>query len=122
MKRTIMSALLLAGALVPFSRAEAANIAAIINPPTFLNLLVLVGAVVCTAGAVQVFSLVRGGRLSRCWQWFIGGFAVLALAEIILLCGLFELLTLLEFVVPTLLLVMAGLFLYGVREIKRTLS
>ena len=121
MKRSLQLALLLA-ALAPLSRAEAANIAVITNPPTFLNLLVFVGAVVCTTGAVQVFSLIRGGRLSRSWQWFIGGFAALALAEIILLCQMFELLTLPEFVVPTLLLAMAALFLYGVLEIKRTLS
>lgn len=121
MKRSFFPGLLLI-AVAPLSRAEAANVAVMTNPPAILNMLVLVGAVVCTAGAVQVLSLVRGGRLSRSWQWFIGGFAALALAEIILLCQMFEVLTLPEFVVPTLLLVMAALFLYGVLEIKRTLS
>lgn len=121
MKRIFPASLLLL-AVAPLSSAHAANLAVIATPPALFNLLVLAGAVVCTTSAFKVWTLIRGGRLSKCWQWFMGGFACLALAEIILLFRMFELVTLPEFVAPLLLLAMAGLFLYGVLEIKRTLS
>lgn len=120
MKRMLIPALMLT--LAPLSRAEAANLAVIANPPTMLNFLVLVGAVACTTGAFKVWMLIRGGRLSKCWQWFMAGFACLALAEIILLFQMFELMRLPEFIAPLLLMAMAALFLYGVLEIKKTLS
>jgi uncharacterized membrane protein HdeD (DUF308 family) len=120
MKASIFwGALVAAGAAAP---AHAANLAVITSPPTMLHVVVLFFAVACTAGSVRVISLVRGGRMSKSWQMFLGGFLVLALAQIILLCETFEVLTLPGFVVPTALVVMAGLFLFGIVETKRTLS
>lgn len=121
MKRILPAGLLLL-AVAPLSSAQAANLAVIATPPAVFNLLVLVGAVACTTFSFKVWTLIRGGRLSKAWQWFMGGFACLALAEIILLFRLFELVTLPEFIAPLLLLAMAGLFLYGLLETKRTLS
>ena len=104
------------------ARAEAANLAVITNPPTMLNVLVLFCAAACVGGSFKVLSLVRGGRLSRSWQVFLAGFALLAVSQIIMLCQAFEIATLPEFTVPAVLAAVAGLFLYGVLEVKRTLS
>lgn len=108
--------------LASAARADAANLAVITNPPTIVNLLVFVGAVACAGGAIKVFGLVRGGRLSKSWQLFIVGFILLAVSEIILLCQTVEVLTLPEFVVPTLLAAMAVVFLFGILEVKKTLG
>ena len=119
MKRIMsLSIILLAAA----SRAEAANLAVITNPPTALNALVLLCAVAATGGAVKVLSLVKGGRLSKCWQMFVLGFALLTISQIIMLCQVMEVFTLPEVVVPALSVAAVGLLLYGILEVKRTLS
>ena len=120
MKRFVSFGLLMI--LAPMTRAEAANLAVITNPPTMINALIFVGAVICAGGAFKVFSLVRGGRMSRCWQMFFGGFALLAAAEIIMVLQALEIVFLPEVVVPGLLALMAGLFLFGILDVKRTLS
>ena len=120
MLRKSLALVLLAAA--PASEAHAANLAVITSPPTLLNIVVLAGAVVCTLGAYRVIGLVRGGLLSRSWQFLAGGFAVLALAQLLSLIGALELVALPAFVVPTLLAVMAGLIAYGVYEVARTLG
>ena len=122
MRRMFGFGLTIGLALVAVGRAEAANLTVITNPPTMLDAIIFVAAVACAGGSIKVFGLVRGGRLSRCWQMFIFGFVLLAVAEIILLCEAFEIITLPEFAVPTLLAAMAGLFLFGILDAKRTLS
>jgi len=119
MKRILsLSILMLAAA----SRAEAANLAVITNPPNALNLLVLVGAIAATGGAVKVLGLVRGGRLSKCWQLFVGGFALLAISQIIMLCQVMEVFAWPEMVAPAIAVAAVGLLFYGILEVKRTLS
>lgn len=120
MKKKILLGMLFVG--VGASQAEAANFAVITSPPTFLNVLILVFAVACLAAAVKVLALVRGGRLSKSWQLFAAGFAVLALCEIVLLGNSFEIITLPSFVVPAGLVLMSGLFLFGIIETKRVLG
>ena len=120
MRRTLFFSALVITATA--TRAEAANLAVITNPPTMLNVLVLFCAAACVGGAYKVLGLVRGGRLSGGWLVFMSGFALLAVNQIILLCQTFEIVTLPEFVVPALFVVVVGLFLYGVLEVKRTLS
>jgi hypothetical protein len=102
--------------------AHAANLAVITQPPTIFNLVVLVVAVVGIVGAFRVADLVRGGLLFKSWQLFIVGFLVLALAQIAALVHSFAIVSLPTFVVPLLLVVMVGLFAYGVFEARRTLS
>ena len=118
-KKILLGTLFLCAAGGP---AEAANLAVITSPPTLLNVLILAAAVACAAAAVKVLSLVRGGLLSKSWQFFVAGFGVLGLCQLIRLGAAFELITLPAFVVPSLSVVMAGLFLTGIIETKRALS
>jgi hypothetical protein len=120
MKRNIA---LIAGLLLLLSpAANAANLAVITNPPTIFSLLALIVAVAGVFGAFKVAELVRGGLLSKSWQMFIVGFVVLALAQVASLLHAFEILALPSFVVPAMLVVMVGLFTYGVYEARRTLG
>lgn len=119
MKRIMSLSIILIAAA---SRAEAANLAVITNPPTALNALVFLCAVAATGGAVKVLTLVKGGRLSRSWQMFVLGFALLAISQIIMLCQVMEVFTLPEMVVPGIAVVAIGLLFYGILEVKRTLS
>lgn len=120
MKRNIVS---IAGLLLLLSpAANAANLAVIANPPTIFSLLVLIVAVAGLVGAFKVAEMVRGGLLSKVWQMFIVGFVVLVLAQVASLLHAFEILALPSFVVPMMLVVMVGLFAYGVFEAKRTLG
>ena len=103
-------------------RAEAANFAVIASPPTLFNVLILAVAIACVCGAFKVLALVRGGQLSKSWQFFVAGFGVLGLCQLAMLAGAFEIITLPAFVVPAGLAVMTGLFLFGIIETKRVLS
>ena len=120
MKKKILLGMLLVG--VSAGRAEAANFAVITSPPTLLNILILAFAVACLAAAIKVLALVRGGQLSKSWQLFAAGFAVLALCEMAVLGSSFEIIVLPSFVVPASLVLMSGLFLFGIIETKRVLS
>ncbi len=120
MKKTlILSSVLL---LLLSTDARAANLAVITSTPTIWHLLVLGVAVACIALAFKVLMLVRGGLLSRSWQFFLGGFAALVLAQLILILDAIEVIVLPGFVVPICFIVMTGLFLWGVLETKRTLG
>jgi len=120
MRKTILLGVLFFA--VGASRAEAANFAVITSPPTLLNLFILVFAVACVAGAVKVLALVRGGQLSKSWQLFLGGFGVLTLCELGILGNSFEIFSLPSFVVPAGLVLMSGLFFFGILETRRVLS
>ena len=120
MKRNILS---IAGLLFLLSpAANAANLAVITNPPTIFSLLVLIVAAAGLFGAYKVSELVRGGLLSKMWQMFIIGFVVLVLSQVASLLHAFEILAIPTFVVPMMLVVMVGLFVYGVFEARRTLG
>ena len=103
-------------------QASSANIAAIIQPPAFLSLFILVAAAACAVVCFQVVQLVRGGHLSKSWQIFLGGFIVLALSQFFTLCNNLELFTTPGWIVPVLLLAMSGLFFYGLFELRRILE
>ena len=115
----VLSTVIVIAAATP---AQAANLAVITNPPTLLNLFILVFAVGCLASAAKVMSLVRGGQLSRSWQMFAAGFAVLTLCQLATLSSHLDLILLPSFVVPAGLVLMSGLFLFGIIETKRAFS
>ncbi len=102
--------------------ANAANFAVITNPPTFLSLFVLLAAVGCLVGALKLLDILKGGQLFKSWQIFLLGFVALAISQIVSLVNDFEILIVPTFVVPALLLVTLGLFLFGVFTTKKTLS
>ncbi|MCK4574460.1 MAG: hypothetical protein KAU36_08810 [candidate division Zixibacteria bacterium] len=104
------------------SQAWAANFAVITSPPTLLHFFILAAAVGCLIGSFKVLSLVKGGQLSKSWQIFMLGFIVLALCQLAILFRDFEIVGLPVFVIPAMLFLMSGLFLYGVFEAGRTLS
>ncbi len=103
-------------------RAEAANFAVITSPPTLLHLVILAVAVACVGTALKVLALVRGGQLSKSWQYLLAGFSVLALCQLVIIAGALEVIMLPHFVVPVCLVVMSILFLVGIIETKRVLS
>ena len=109
----------LAGLAAP---AWAGEIAVIANPPTFITAVIFIGACACIAMCLQVLLLVRGGQLSRSWQLFLAGFAVLALSQLGIILHNFGLIVIPNWLVPTMLVLMAGAFLYGLFETKRILS
>ncbi len=118
--RTLLTAVGLAA-----SGAEAVNaapVAVIPNPPTLLTLVIFAGAIICVVFSVRVLSLVRGGQLSRSWQLFLIGFFLLAVSQLAVLLHLFGVVVLPNWVVPTLLVLMAGLFLFGLFETRRSLG
>jgi len=103
-------------------RTEAANFAVITAPPTLLNLGVLVLSMAAVVIGLQLLGVVRGGLLSRPWQIMVGGFVVLALGQIVTLLQTFEIVTLPIWVAPSLMVVWAGVFFYGLFETKRALA
>jgi hypothetical protein len=108
--------------VVSAGESQAANLAVITSPPTIMNILVLFFAGGCLALCFQLLSLVRGGLFGKIWQWFTIGFALLALSQIAALLSVFEVVAMPGFMVPALLVLMAGIFLYGILEAKRVLS
>lgn len=120
MKRSFLTLVVML--LIGNSSVYAANLAVITAPPTMLDMLILIFGVACAAGAFRVLTLVRGGNLSKSWQLFVGGFSLLVLAQLMRLLSAVEIIFLPTFVVPACFVLMAGLFLYGVLETKRTLS
>ena len=91
-------------------------------PPFFVTLLVFLAAAACVVFCFQVFSLVRGGQLSRSWLLFTSGFCVLAISQILVILSGFGFVTNTPYLVPSLLVVMGGLFFYGLWEAKRVLG
>lgn len=120
MKRTFFTTG--AVALLMSSTAHAANVAVIATPPTLLDTLVLGLAIFATVTSMKVFDLVRGGLLSRSWQLFAGGFAALALAQLLRILNAMEILSLPSFVVPAVVMIMIGLFIMGVIQTRKTLG
>ncbi len=113
--------LLTLGLCASACRVEAANFAVITSPPTLLNILILGIAVAGVRGAVRVLSLVRGGQLSRSWQYFVAAFVMLGLSQLAVLGRAFEVFSLPAIIVPAGFAVMTGLFLLGIIETKRAL-
>lgn len=104
------------------STARADEVAVIANPPTFFTIVIFAAACACIAVCFQVLMLVRGGQLSRSWQLFLAGFAVLAASQLGLILHNFGLIVLPSWLVPALMTAMAGVFFYGLYETKRILS
>lgn len=115
---TLSTLLVVAGA----GETHAANFAVITSPPNVLNVLVLLFAGACLAICLQVVSLVKGGLFSKIWQLFSIGFILLAISQLLSLLTVMEVVVIPVFVAPALMVVMAGLFLYGILEAKRILG
>ena len=108
--------------LVMCTSAHAANIGMITSPPTMFSFFVLVIAGFCLFGSFQVWNQVKGGLLSRSWQMFLLGFVLLAVSQLQNVLSSMEFIGLPGYVVPGLLTLMAGVFLYGVYNARKTLS
>ena len=104
------------------SSAHAANLAVIANPPTMFNVFVLIIAGACLVGSFQVLGQVKGGYLGRSWQMFFFGFILLAVSQLASIATAMELFILPELFTPLMLLLMAGLFAFGVFSARKTLS
>ena len=120
MKPTIAGTCLIVLGLA--DRTEAANFAVITAPPTILNLGVLVLALGGVVIGLQLLGIVRGGFLSRPWQIMVAGFVVLALGQVATLLETFEIVSLPIWAAPSLMILWAGVFFYGLFETKRALA
>lgn len=104
------------------ANANAANFAVITAPSTILSILIFIVSLGCLYGVVKVLSILKGGYLSKSWQLFLSSFIVLALSQIVNLINQFELITVPSFLVPALLVITTGLFLFAIFETKQTLE
>ncbi len=127
MKRSVLSALMMA--LLPFANVSVAaqtppaqTVAVTTAPPLFLTILVLLASGACVYFCWQVYSLVRGGQLSRSWLFFAAGFFVLGLSQFTQLLDGFGVFSVPRFLVPMALIMMTGLFSFGLLETKKVLS
>ena len=102
--------------------AHAANLAMIASPPTMFSFFVFVIAGFCLFVSFQVWNQVKGGLLSRSWQMFLLGFVLLAVSQLLNVLTSIELMAPPGYVVPGLLTLMAGAFLYGAYNTRKTLS
>ena len=108
--------------LVVAGRAEASNVAVIATAPGLFNLIVLLVAFACVFVGYQIRTSVKGGLLCKSWRLFTIGFGVLALAQMLNLLNRMEVLSLPAWIVPGMLVIMAGVLLMGLRETKRVLG
>ncbi|MEA1980306.1 MAG: hypothetical protein U9N54_04960 [candidate division Zixibacteria bacterium] len=108
--------------LLTATNANAVNFAVITSPPIFLNVFILILAFGCILGALSIYKLVKGGNLSKSWQLFVFGFVVLTISQLGYLAQAFEILTLPIFIIPALMVITFGLFLYGIIETKKILG
>ena len=104
------------------SQAMAANIAVITSPPTMLKFVVFGVVVGCIVGSWKLLSVLKGGWLFKRGQIFMFGFGVLAVSQLTSLLNDFEIFSLPDYVAPALWVVVAGLFLFGIFEAKKTLD
>lgn len=109
-------------ALVWCGSANAVNLALIASPPALMDLAVLIIAAVCTIGCLKILTLVRGGLLSRGWQFFAASFGLLALVQLLAVLERLEVFVLPEFLLPACLALMSIIFLGGILQTKRTLG
>jgi hypothetical protein len=121
MKTYILTLVLL---LIAGSAMAQANTPVAMAPsqPLLMTILLLAAAVGCIVFCVQVFTVVRGGQLSRSWLVFAGGFLLLASSQVLVLLTGFGVIVNNTWVVPGLLAAMTGLFLWGLYETKRVLG
>jgi hypothetical protein len=79
-------------------------------------------AAVCLAGSLKIMSLVRGGLLSKGWQFFAASFGLLALVQLLALLQRLQVFDLPSFLLPACLVLMSVVFLGGIMQTKRTLG
>ncbi|MBK7143388.1 MAG: hypothetical protein IPH75_15050 [bacterium] len=90
--------------------------------PLLMTILLLAAAVGCVVFCIQVFTLVRGGQLSKSWLFFGGAFLLLAVSQTVILLAGFGVIMNNPWFVPGLLTAMTGLFIWGLLETKKALS
>ena len=120
MKKSMFLWILISAALG--SDVQATNLAVIASPPTMFSLFVLIVAGACLFGSFQVMGQVKGGYLSRSWQMFFLGFALLAISQLASIFSAMEFFSLPDIFTPLMLLLMSGLFAFGVFSARKTLS
>ncbi len=90
--------------------------------PLLMTILLLAAAVGCVVFAVQVFTLVRGGQLSKSWLFFGGAFLLLTASQVVVLLSGFGVIINNPWLVPGILTAMTGLFIWGLLETKKALG
>ena len=104
------------------SNVYAANLALVTTPPNILHMILLVVALASAVVSWKVLSAVRGGRLVRSWQLFLGGFVALSLGQIAYLLNVTEIFAVPDYSVPAVFVAGIGLLMYGIVETKRVLG
>ena len=107
---------------VSADNAYAANLALVTTAPNLLHVLLLLIAIASVVVSWKVLAAVRGGRLVRSWQLFMGGFVALALSQIAHLLNATEVMAVPDYTVPAVFVAAIGLLMYGIWEAKRVLG
>ncbi len=92
------------------------------KPMSVIHLVVLLIALVCLVWALKILSLVKGGLMSKSWQMFGLGFGILIIAQLVSLGTTVKVMTLPEYIIPSLYLVMAVLWLFGLYQTRKVLG
>jgi hypothetical protein len=117
---TVITAIVIMG--IAADRAEAANLAVIVSPPSLMSLVILGLAVAGVVFGIQLLRVVKGGFLSRAWQVFVACFALLAISQLTSLIRATEIAAIPIWVPQLLMVLWAGSFFYAVFETKRALT
>lgn len=122
MKKTIWFLIATLAPAAAMAQEMQPPVAVAATPPLMVTIVLLLCACACVAFSVQVFLLIKGGQLSRSWLILTFGFVILALTQVVTLMSGFGVFTANRYLIPSLLVVMTGLFIYGLYETKRALS
>ncbi len=124
LRRSLVTVAVMASSVMIMSpvSASAATPGGLLTLPAFFDAVVLGVAIAAAMGGVKVVALVKGGSLSKCWQYFLFGFICLIaaqLGELLSTAGLFELP---DAIRPLLLAGMVGCWLWGINEARKALG
>lgn len=118
----LRASLIVAGISLFALPAHATNVAVMVQSPNLLSLAVFV--IACAAAVIcwQVFSVLKGGYLSRSWQFFVIGFGLLAVSQASNLLTALEIFLVPTWVSPAILALMVAVFFFAAFDSKRVLS
>jgi len=89
---------------------------------TLAEVLLLLIVSACLLTLVRVYFSVRGGRIAQGWFWFVIGFSVLGLAQVVLFAGRIGIFDSPDFWVASIRIVAMIVFFIGATRMKRLLT
>jgi len=105
-----------------FAQAEAKAANKVEWGSTLAEVLLLLIVAACLLTLVRVYFAVRGGRIAQGWFWFVIGFSVLGLAQIVLFAGRIGIFDSPDFWVASIRIVAMVILFIGATRMKRLLT